>query len=406
MNAPNATRIWHDLHYRHTEPATHPKMWRRFVEVDPFNPGNKLTGHVQFIGGDEYGALAISHVNDRPASQFIRVTPKAAYPFYKDGSWVLYDAHEVSAFEKIDGTNICQYGYRDADGRSFTSFKLRTRPFMSPHFLNLLERALERYPGVRNHRLQPGEAVAYELFGYENRMLIKYGEDIDLALIFGRNSEGDIVAPHEGHAIFDGVDCLAAGRRPIDLAGEFAETYRRRQQEISSRLVKLEDEYFEGEEGEMLYVRFADGSRDQPGSFTRLIKLKPPEIEEIHWALDHVPKEEAAAVARNVFEVSDSPTVTDMVQLLAEEWSDEQITRSLDTIAQALQEATDRRDFQERGISSLCWTARPQRFPGRSLSGNALHEPAIPQVHDVQGLLGSRGTWVRVKRIFSCQRRI
>ena len=362
MTTPNATRVWHDLHYRHTEPTTHPRMWRPFIEVDPFNPGNKLTGHIQFIGGDEYGALAISHVNDRPAPQFIKVTPKAAYPFHKDGSWVLYDAQEIAAFEKIDGTNICQYGYSDADGNAFTSFKLRTRPFTSPHFLNLLERALERYPGVRSHRLRPGEAVAYELFGYENRMLIRYGEAIDLALIFGRNSDGDIVAPHEGQNLFDEVDCPTAGRRPIDLGGDLSETYRSRQQEISARLVRLEEEYFDGEEGEMLYVRFADGAREEPGSFTRLIKLKPPEIEEIHWALDHVPKEEAAAVARNVFEVSDSPDVTDMVQLLSEEWSEEQIVRSLETIARALDEAIERRNFQEEVLAVYAGLHGPNDF--------------------------------------------
>ena len=63
--------------------------------------------------------------------------------------------------------------------------------------------------------------------------------------------------------------------------------------------------------------------------------------------MDHVPRDEAAAVARNVFEVSDTPEVSDMVQLLAEEWSDEQIARSLDTIERVLQEAVERRAFQE-----------------------------------------------------------
>ena len=362
MDTPTATRIWHDLHYRHTEPATHPKMWRPFIEVDPFNPQNRVAGHVQFIGGDEYGALAISYVNDRPVPQFIKVTPKAAYPFHKDGSWVLHGAQEVSAFEKIDGTNICQYGYQDADGRPFTTFKLRTRPFMSPHFLNLLEKALENYPAVRAHELNPGEAAAYELFGYENRMLIRYDAAIDLALLFGRNKDGELVAPHEGAGIFEGLDCPVADRRPIDLTGDLEGEYRERQQEISSRLVRLDDEYFDGEEGEMLHVRFADGSREQPGSFTRLIKLKPPEIEEIHWALDHVPKEEAAAVARNVFEVSDTPEVADMVQLLSEEWSDEQIARSLDTIERVLQEAVERRAFQEEVLGVYAQLHGPDDF--------------------------------------------
>ena len=362
MVTPAATRIWHDLHYRHTVPATHPRMWRPFIEVDPFNPQNRVAGHIQFIGGDEYGALSITHVNDRPAPQFIKVTPKAAYPFHKDGSWVLHDAREVSAFEKIDGTNICQYGYRDADGRPFTSFKLRTRPFVSPHFLNLLERALEPYPGVQEHRLQPCEAAVYELFGYENRLLIRYDAPIDLALLFGRNAQGELVAPNEAAHLFGGLDCPVAERHPFVLSTDLAEAYRERQQEISSRLVWLDDEYFQGQEGEMLYVRFADGAREQPGSFTRLIKLKPPEIEEIHWALDHVPKEEAAAVARNVFEVSETPLLEDMMQLLAEEWSDDQIARSLDTIERVLKEAVERRVFQEEVLAVYSQLHGPEDF--------------------------------------------
>ena len=81
METPTATRIWHDLHYRHTEPATHPKMWRPFIEIDPFNSQNRVAGHIQFIGGDEYGALAISHVNDRPAHPVHQGYAQGSLPF-------------------------------------------------------------------------------------------------------------------------------------------------------------------------------------------------------------------------------------------------------------------------------------------------------------------------------------
>ena len=112
----------------------------------------------------------------------------------------------------------------------------------------------------------------------------------------------------------------------------------------------------------MLYVRFADGAREQPGSFTRLIKLKPPEIEEIHWASDHVPREELVVVARNVFEVSDTPDVTDMVQLLAEEWGDDQIARSMDTIERVLAEAIARRAFQDEVLAIYAQLNAPDAF--------------------------------------------
>lgn len=393
MELPAATRTWHDLHYRHTEPTTHPRMWRPFIEIDPFNPQNKVAGHIQFTGGDEYGALAISHVNDRPAPQFIRVTPKASYPFHKDGSWVLHGAKEVSAFEKIDGTNVCQYGYQDAVGLPYTSFKLRTRPFMSPNFQNLLERALENYPALRAHQLNPGEAVAYELFGYENRMLIRYNTAIDLVLLFGRNAGGDLMTPYENAPLFDGIDCPAAGKRPMILTEDLEGQYRERQQEISSRLVSIGDEYFDGEEGEMLYVRFAHGAREKPGDFTRLIKLKPPEIQVIHWALDHVPKAEAAAVARNIFEVSDTPQLDDMVQLLSEEWSSEQIARSLETVKSVLQESIERRSFQEEVLTVYAQFHGPEDFRqnGPAVMRSMSQRFARAQMSKIYAILVERG---------------
>lgn len=362
MNAPETTRIWHDIHYRHSTPESHPKLWRPFLEIDPLNPGNRVAGHIQIVGGDEYGALSITEVNGRPAAQFIKVTPKAAYPFHKGGEWVLYGAQDVDSYLKIDGTNLCQYAYQDADGRPFTTFKLRTRPFMSPHFLNLLERALERYPAVQQRQLQPNECLAYELYGYENRMLIRYDQPIDLALLFGRDAAGNLLSPRWDPAPFAGLDCPVAEHRTIALSGDLTDAYRRRQQEISARLVRLEDEYFAGEEGEMLYVRFANGARTAPGPFTRLIKLKPPEIEEIHWASDYVPREELAAVARNVFEVSDDPEIADMVQLLAEDWSDDQIGRSLETIERVLHAAKERRAFQEEVLAVYAQLHAPDAF--------------------------------------------
>ena len=139
-----------------------------------------------------------------------------------------------------------------------------------------------------------------------------------------------------------------AAPTPIPQSDTLENSYRQHQAELSSRLIRIGEEQFDGQEGEMLYVEFADGARTAPGTFTRLIKLKPPEIEEIHWALDHVPKEEAAAVARNSFEVADHPTMDDMLQLLAEEWTEAQIARSIENIERALADAVLRRNFQDQ----------------------------------------------------------
>ncbi len=99
-------RNWHDNHYEHTTPDSHQGRWRPFIEIDPFNPENRLEGHIQIQGGDEYGTLAIQTVNKKPAPQFINTMPKATYPFFKDGSWVLTGMDSLEAYCKLDGTNI------------------------------------------------------------------------------------------------------------------------------------------------------------------------------------------------------------------------------------------------------------------------------------------------------------
>ena len=168
------TKQWHYRHYESTRFETHPQHWSKFIEIDPFNTVNQVEGYVQMKGGDEYGALDIREVNGVAAPQFILTTPKTQYPFFKDGTWVLQNATAVEAFIKVDGTNVCQYGYHDAGGRAFTSFKTRTRPFMSLHFHKLLNRCLDLYPGVRGRELLPGEALIYEMYGYDNPMIIQY----------------------------------------------------------------------------------------------------------------------------------------------------------------------------------------------------------------------------------------
>ena len=342
-------RNWHDNHYERTTPDNHPGRWRRFIEIDPFNPKNRLEGHIQMQGGDEYGTLAIQTVNGKPAPQFIRTMPKATYPFFKDGSWVLTGMDSLEAYCKLDGTNICQFCYQDAQGREFTSFKVRIRPFMAPHFINLMEKCFELYPGVRDRKLRPRQACMYELYGHENPMLIHYGQPVDLALLLAREPDGRIVTLQEAeNPIFLDIDCPRADHRPIAEIDDVQREYRRRQDELTEELTPLTDEQFRGQEGEMLYATFPDGARTEPGGFTRLVKLKAHQIEEIHWAKDHISKEEIQATARNTFELADNPGEQEIIQLLAEDWNEKQIERSMETIQRVMRETVDHRGYQDR----------------------------------------------------------
>ena len=145
----NEIRAWHDTHYAHTSPETKRSAWQRFTNLqDPYNTGKFMTGWVQMIGGDEYGNLVIEEVNERPALQRISATtPKTSYPYRRDRAWLMNESQWVRTSLKYDGTNICQYSYQDADGNKFTTFKLRTRPFVPAQFRVMLDRTLRKYPG-------------------------------------------------------------------------------------------------------------------------------------------------------------------------------------------------------------------------------------------------------------------
>ena len=343
---------WHDVHYAHTSPETKPGAWQKFTNLqDPYNTGNFLTGWVQMIGGDEYGNLVISEINETPASQRIRATPKTAYPYRRDRAWLLNEAEWITSSLKYDGTNVCQYSYEDGDGRRFTTFKLRTRPTVPPYFRILLDRTLQRYPKVAGLQLEQGEAMIYELYGKQNQLLILYGEEIELAATCRRDPlTGDMEPAERSNPAFARLDCPLSEATPRAEWENVREEYQRRQGHYSLGLTETEldgERVFHGHEGEMLYVRFKDGSRTEPGPFTRLIKLKPTEIEEIHQALDHVPRAEIEATARNIWEVTDEPEVSHLVTMLAEDWSEDQIRRSMETIEGVLEETTRRRRAED-----------------------------------------------------------
>ena len=387
------TRNWHDIHFQHTTPESHPKRWRPFIEIDPFNPDNRLEGHIQLHGGDEYGTLTIQRVNGKPAEQLIVVTPKTTYPFFKNSSWILEGVQHLEAYVKLDGTNICQFGYQDAEGNHFTSFKVRVRPFMAPFFISLMERIFHIYPNVKQKKMQPSECLIYELFGYDNPMLIRYEQPIELALLFARDSNGNIITLQTDHPIFEGIDCPRAQHRPITDITDIQTDYLRRQEELTNSLRRVTDAQFDGQEGEMLYATFPDGARTTPGSFTRLIKLKAHQIEEIHWTSEHVGRKELEATCRNIFELTDNPTEQDLIQLLTEDWSNSQIQNSINTLRKVLQEAIENRKFQERVMQAFHQTQGADTFqqhPGpvmRELSQQFNHK----EMKKVYSVLVDRG---------------
>ena len=341
---------WHDVHYHRTTPQTNPGHWQHFTNVqDPYNPQNAVSGHIQRAGGDQYGSLLITHVNGHAAPQEVLAMPKASYPYDKAGNWLLEGAAHLDAYVKYDGTNICQFCYQDAQGNPFTSFKVRPRPFVPPYFRSMLDLLLERYPELATTRCDPEMAYFYELFGARNPMLIRYVENLELRVLSCRMPlSNNLISPEEKPCLFTRLGCPIAEPVNPPRLDNLREQYLARQRTLGDALTPAGEAQFEGSEGDMLYVRFNHGARSKPGEFTRLIKLKAPQIEEIHQTPDRISTLEIRATARNLWEATDNPEFSDLVELLAEDWSDDQIGRSMANIERVLAETLATRAFQDR----------------------------------------------------------
>lgn len=379
-------KSWHDAHFLRTTPITHPRRWKRFNVTDRYNNGNRLTGHIQVKGGDEYGAMHIQTVNGELASQYVVATPKAAYPFNRKGHWIMEGWSDIEAYQKLDGTNIFQFVYRDADGQEYTTFKVRTRVGLSDRFAAMLDEVLEMVPGVRDLKLPFGTGVGYEMTGYGNPHHIRYDYRLGLHVLYGRQ-DGELFGYHDNPRFFDAIDCPRVDTH-VWTSEEVELEYRYRQKVFANVTTEVDghEEFYDGPEGDMMYVRFPDGAREVPGSFVRLIKCKSPVIEVIHWRSDKVVASEVRATAMNVWEVEDDPTVDDLRTMLAEEWTDLQIQMSSDTIERVWGEVRALRQWQDgvletfREVSDLDeWRtrhgdtmraiARTKRYKGSEMRG-------------------------------------
>ena len=233
----NSVKNYNALWYERTDPTTHPRHWRRFVELDIFSdPPNRVEGYVCLRPTDQYGALLITEVNGRPAPQpLILATPKAAYPFNKDHTWWLQGYDSINAYTKLDGTNVYQFVYADADGHNHTSFKLRTRFGVSARFRPMLDMAAEG-TGLYDIRLPYGVGIGYELYGQRNKMLIRYDEHIALRALYARNILGHIFSIHNQPEFFENWTPIpTAEHHPWQHEVEFQAEYERRQKAYSDK---------------------------------------------------------------------------------------------------------------------------------------------------------------------------
>ena len=127
-----------------------PGLLQPFAVADPFHDGLPLEGFLCHKTDHRYGAVVITRVGEAACPQVIHATPKLRYPFDRDGRFRFPPIARAHVYEKLDGTNVLAYRYRDAAGAVRTTFKLRLHPVLRNGtfggFLDMWRELLERHP--------------------------------------------------------------------------------------------------------------------------------------------------------------------------------------------------------------------------------------------------------------------
>ncbi len=303
-----------------------------FELEDPFNPGNLVKGFISKRSDNRYGALAITHVNGEEAFQIIYATPKQKYPFDKNGKYRFPEAEKIEVYEKLDGTNVLAFNYQAA-GKTFQSYKLRLSPFVRNsrfgNFLDMWQELLLRYPGLDGICQANGCSLSFELYGSRNIHLVRYRTSLDTALLFGVSPGGELLSP----------SCLSDTRglpTPTLLAEirtreELEVEYNRLRKEMEAKNSKDEEGIITGTEGGVWYLLDTLGE-------TRQFKCKPESVEQVHWSAGGIGINTIKATAHNVLETESEITLEATMELLREEFSQEQLDVSRPRIEKVVSE--------------------------------------------------------------------
>ena len=326
------------------------EKWLQPFEVqDPFNGDADLRGYLSLRPDHRYGALAVTHVNGKPAPQRIFATPKLHYPFDRAGTFHFPPVKHIAIYEKLDGTNVLAYRYGDAEGNLHTTYKLRLFPVLRNGkwgaFLDMWREMLNRYPVIQELPVTNDCSVSFELYGAQNAHLIVYEQPLDCALLFGVNRSGDVIPPSRMEA--GGVPTprlygeLRAGEDPVAAYGRIRE-------EIERDIEKLEDGKLKGSEGAVWYVTPASGE-------TVIFKCKPDSVEEVHWTVG-INKAAVTMTCWNLLETSDTLSYETLLPLLLEDYTQEEIDPFRTHIDACIEEVNRELAFRTRVLEAYART--------------------------------------------------
>jgi hypothetical protein len=293
------------------------KWLEPFDVTDPFSK-LRLEGYLSLKPDYRYGALALLKVGGQEAPQRILATPKLHYPFDRNGAFHFPSVRQIDIYEKIDGTNIFVYQFKDAQGNSHVTYKLRLHPVLRNgkwgSFLDMWNEMLKRYPQIPELPVINRCSLSFELYGSRNSHLMLYDTPLDCALLFGVDTNGRYrsideidrlgvpVPTHLGH--------LKAGEDPVAAYGRIRE-------KLQATIQSQDDEKLRGYEGAVWYVTTANMERV-------LFKCKPESVEAIHWK-GGINKAAVMATCWNLLETEDLLEYGKLERLFLEEYSQAEI---------------------------------------------------------------------------------
>jgi len=302
-------------------------------EVEDLFNNNKLEGYLCKIADLRYGMLYIEFVNEEYCPQWIWATPKIKYPFGMDGRYYKYDGIDrIEIYEKLDGTNILAYIYEDKDGNRYVTYKTRLTPVVRDgkwgRFEKMWRDILEWYPTIPDFCLENDCNAAFEMYGKRNPILIKYDIALDIGLLFCRTQDGKIYPPSEYDFKKYGLKSAGLWKTLYDTEN-FEREYKKAVKELNAQLVVTEvpdaNDIVEGWEGAIWYA--------VKENEVILLKCKPDYVKDIHFlAIAGIPKHSIYITCLNVFESKEDPDISDIIELLREEFDEEMIQRKMDSI--------------------------------------------------------------------------
>lgn len=178
------------------------KKTKPFEVWDSYNPKNLVKGYI-VIGGKSYGDVVIEEVNGHSCRQYIMCTPKFTYPGGTHSPFSVNDQilgkieySDIRVWDKLDGTNILLWKYKDSFGDTFVSFKTRLVPFLRDEgystWITMWNRMLSKYPQISDLYTM-GNNWAFEMYGEANKIVVDYSPiALECALLYEVNINGDI----------------------------------------------------------------------------------------------------------------------------------------------------------------------------------------------------------------------